>query len=299
MDGRKIRYAVALGLGMLLVGGQAGAVPFYSPITTFEDDDVDFHVDTNGNGLLDVGERLKGVLEIPTVFGSQLGQGPVDLENDTGEELTGVFDITITSKTDAGGGLSNFTFGPSGAAGILGAGGSMLRLWTDATPDLNLFGPTNCTSQTDCENRAGLGGAMGSVLFLDLGFAGDADESWAATNAQDNTAAVLAGGPNQVFGNFNNSLSILANNTGQTFAQQACFPFCGAGGDGLIEWVGSGTINGGNQLAQGLVDDGGVATSDFQASLVTAAVPEPQSLTLLAVGLISLGMTLRIGRRKA
>ena len=79
-------WGVALALG--LASAPASALTFYFPFTTFEDNDLDFVVDTNSNGIIDVGDRLVSVLEFQTTQGVLTGQGPTSVAPGTMDRRT-------------------------------------------------------------------------------------------------------------------------------------------------------------------------------------------------------------------
>lgn len=280
---------LAISLGTALVFGSAmssaqAAVQFYFPQTTFEDDNNDFFIDNNGNGLIDVGDRLVSAFEIGLTadpFGSSSSAiGP-------GNELTGIIDTIVTGKVAAGISGFLFTFAPNVTSPYIdGAGGEVARAWLASGADINLNLPgQNCTSLADCTAKASDG-----LPYLSVGFDGDLDNYFAFIGT-DNPASVAAGAAGTSFTTANFALSILLNNTGLTFGTLDCtnnplanagLPFCdGVAGDGETEMVGSGSILGGRGLT-----NGAFGRSDFDFNV--APIPEPGSLALLGLGLLGL-----------
>jgi hypothetical protein len=271
-------WGVALALG--LASAPASALTWYFPITSFEDNDLDFVVDTNSNGIIDVGDRLVSVLEFQTTEGILAGQGPTSI---LPQELTAVADLTVVGISATG----QLIFGASGATGVLSgfAAGTTVALWIDSTPDLDVIN-SNCGTRAQCLVLAGLGGAdAGSSLFMTIGFFGDADALWVSTPLAGGTiiSTVQGGSSSQSFGAFSYSQQIGINNTGQIFGLQPCAPFCGIGGNGLIQVTGSGQILGG----QGLTASEWTARSDNDAQVAPLQVPEPGSLVLLGAALLA------------
>jgi hypothetical protein len=278
---RKMFWAVvaAIGFGLALTGSPAFGVTFFPPVTGFQDEDLDWLDDADGSGTITVGDRLYGVIEFNETF-RVVPSGASDPI--APEELTGVFDLTVTAIAG-----TLITFGPTAGSPILGAvpAGTMVSLYLDNVNDLDLVA-VNCDSDTECIDFANNG-----ALWLNAGFAGDLDETW--------TALVIPGGldpdtvaglpANQTAGFFNYCLSVLTNNTGQTFGLQSS-ALCTGLDDGQTLVLGSGNILGG----QGL-ENGAFARSDGDAQVRTVSVPEPSALLLVGAGLLGLGF---IGRHR-
>lgn len=280
-----------LAAGIALAAGSVSAgVTWYTPGTQFQDDNLDYVFDRDGGGTLSVGDRLMSVFEFTSSQGSIAG-GPTGFAP---HELTGVADVTIVAITPGG----QYIFAPTNSAltagvglgvgsGVLGAfaAGTAIAAFLDAVPDLNVINAT-CGTQVACQGLAGLGLGDGSALFLTAGFFGDPDEAWVAQalGTGGTISVVEGGGAATPFGIFSLALSVGVNSTGiSSFGLQSCAPFCGLGGDGLIQMTGNGNILGG----VGLDHTQWTARSDTDVQLVP--IPEPGSLALLGIALAGLG----------
>jgi len=285
-----VTLAVAAMTGLMATSAHAG-VTFYSPETTFEDDNNDWHFDTNNNGLIDIGERLVSVLEI----GKTADPNGSASSNIGPQELTGIIDAIVLAKIPVGfAGSFIFLFGPNAASTYVdGANGEIARAWLDASPDLDLPGQT-CTSLVDCTNKASDGS-----LYFSAGFTGDPDEIF-AFQGTDATAVVQAAASGNPLTVATFAFNVIVNNTGRTFLDIACAPNAqtvgpscnpspsGVGGDGFTTMTGGGAILGGSGLT-----NGAFGRSDFDFNVKVAPAPEPSALALVGLALVGLGLTRR------
>jgi hypothetical protein len=303
----KAPLAATLGLGLAIAAGSASASITWGPnATLFEDDDVDFHFDSQGNlktnGLLEVGDVLSAVLELEKSAGVFIAP----------QELTGVAIVQLVARVDSNGdgtldldvfappvlGYDFYSGGPAlaGGAGLAGAGG-MVGFWLDNTPDLAIDagnvvqGTPSCTTYAGCVAQATDG-----TQWLVAGFTGDADESWTVAGAPSDVSGVPSGNPVSEFGALNTGLGVLYNGTGRIIIDSglSCAPFCGPGGDGKVTILAAGSIKGGGR--DFVPNAEWFATSDFDMTL-RSTVPVPGTVMLFGLGL--LGLTTAARRKKA
>lgn len=271
---RKNLLAGVVTAGFIFSGGAAQAADLQGLINTLgsidfrlEDDSIELHaVDVNGNGLLDVGDTLFGIAEF-TEFQSNDGTVQAPLNGITNTHISAIFEAEVTSKVAVGGGLFDFSFGPSGN---LNTPNTMIAFYEDDADNLTIF---NCGSVAACE-----GAVTDGTLIHQLGMDGSPGEFWVATGAPEDTSAGQDFPNTANLGDFNFFLS--------TIATSLIDP---ATGDPMLApWQGSGSIQG-VENAPG-VNENWDFIDDAQVGPTAVAVPEPASLGLFGFGFAALGL---------
>lgn len=301
MKRAKFASAVVAAMGLALTGTASALPVLYSPITQFNDQNIDYANDIGaGNtGTLGVGDELISVFQLSQTLGIPTG-GPSALGADSGNpgnNLVGIADVTITAVLGDG----TLVFTPTSTLGtginLLGSysSGTAVALFTGST--LDTIAGTNDILNSNCGTRAQcIADVTDGNLYMTAGFFGDPDESWVSAPANGGTTlSTVEGGNSQTsYGSFNFQLSIGINNTGSAFGESiSCAPFCGAGGNGLVDLSGNGTIYGG----QGLDPADWTARSKTGFQVAPVSVPDPTTVALLGLGLAGLGWMQR--RQKA
>lgn len=198
-------------------------------------------------GIIEAGDMIYGVFDYNRITnashvspGAGIGLGTVY------SELTGISLIQVLSKTSAGGGLFNFTFGANTAQMELQFGlsglttGTMVRLFDDLNPNFTLGGSI----------ASSIASAKDGTVLLDAGFTGvggiaDPGQGWIVLNGSDDFGSLANRSTSVTLGTSNFAIDVTSTVGfigGLNLLQQTT-PLTTAFG-GSAAFVGSSTIKG-------------------------------------------------------
>lgn len=272
--------------GMASAATVSSAVP--AGLVQFSDNSAEYMIsgaNDRNSSTLDVGDSLRGIFSIDNIK----AVGSLDPATSIGagsayNELTGLFQVVVTSKTFAftRGGVNfydyQFGFDSSFGQGL----GVIGVLYDDVAKN---FSRDGCSTTAGCEATATGGNVWATIGMAGSGF-------WSALGAAE-TPDIGANLPlTTPLGTFGMGLNFLTNNTGYEWNQVACY-------DSLTNSVSQVDICGqGGILASGKNLPG--ANTPYaifdNVDFTMNRVPEPSSLLLLGAGLFGFGA---IGRKKS
>lgn len=325
---KTLSASVALALGMSM-GSAAMAAPtfFGSRGTLFEDDLLDYHIDRNNNGLIDVGDSIIAIFSVRSTAPVNPAGPSIVI---TPPEFTGIIDQYVSAVIPtgtsgpikpgfpAGAPLFNFVFSPNpggfldadgiaGGAPITGAvvaaagapAGTMVRMWDGPIADMDLAGADCNTGVAGSQASlvTCLTGASNGTLFWNAGItAPGSNEHLVVAGASDDPLYVRTFGSTSIVGFPGFAFAQLPGGVGPTVELQSCDgPTCPLGFAGpMVNVEGSGTVQGGSGLPGYVSGVDPFARGDFQFEVYTT--PEPGILALFGLSLAGIGAAAR--RRK-
>jgi len=153
----KLLLSAAFG-AVMSAAASAATIPLPGGLIQLSDNNAESLINANGTtcaGLgsgtdcnVDVGDRLRGIFDINSIEGLNPATNPA-FTPFAGQELTGIFDIVVTSVTPPAFPGGNYTI-QFAASGALGAGVA-IQMYTDPSLD---YTRTGCATTAICEATA-------------------------------------------------------------------------------------------------------------------------------------------------
>ena len=261
---------------LLFSFGSASAFPLYmgtatNPGTQFEDDNLDYFQNNDGNPLITPGDVLYSAIEFTNVL-DLVGGNPAYVLNRDADELVAF--ATIELDYIDGAGLWHFK--EHGTT-------PMIQVYTGGSTNLVL--DTAGSYPSLAQAIAAISGD-GATHLWDFSITSDPDTYWSFI-----PIAAGADDPGYVATLLSSMKVGVANyQLNQVWGDDIFDPIYGfnLGGDGMVDMVGSADVLGGSGLT-----GGAFARSDADA--VVNPIPEPATMLLIGSGLIGLAV---LGRKK-
>ena len=284
-----IRYRKTISIlaaaGLAMTSMTAAALPFfpsngYEPGTLFEDNDLDWHVDNNQNGIIDNGDYLISVMEFGHAVDNLIPidpASPIPLDT-AGDELVAVAKIMMQDDPST---PLQIEFAPIDATTPMVAA---YNLGSSINLDIGTY--SNCHDMSSC-----IDAVIDGTLYAEFSIA-DPDDEWffiPSSPAWNNPSIVANADTTSKVGTVNFALSQVGGAVNLGLLSLDCGFVIACAGDGLTNLRGSADILGGGGTSGPYGATGAFATSDTDVSII----PEPGLAALIGMGLFGFGMSRR------
>lgn len=257
--------------------------------TQFEDDDLDYHLDLDGNNLISEGDVLIAAVEFTAVLDLFGGTPSYTLDKSI-DELVALSIIEVDTIIG-----NQWTF-KEWDTNFLTTNNSMIQVYSGGPTNLDLL-----TAGADPTLGDAISAITDGTHLWDFSITADLDTYWSFTTllAGADNPSTVAGLPSVT------KLGVANYQLNQTWGDDIFDPIFGAvqNDDGLIDLIGSADILGGLGLryagydSQNPLNIYAFARSDADAAV--NPIPEPSTLLLLGTGFLGLAFTIRKRNRNS